>query len=109
MRLLIQRCLESSVQVEEKQVGKINHGLVILVGFTHNDTEKEIDYLVDKTIHLRIFDDEAGVMNRSILETGGSILSISQFTLYANTKKGGRRPSYSDALKGSEAIKLYNL
>ncbi len=109
MRLVIQRCLESSVQIGEKQVGKINHGLVILVGFTQNDTEKEIDYLVDKTIHLRIFDDEYGVMNKSLLETEGSILSISQFTLYANTKKGGRRPSYIDALKGSEAIKLYEL
>ena len=108
MRIVIQRSLSSSVTVKEKQVGKIEKGLVILVGFTQNDSEKEIDYLVDKVINLRIFDDENGVMNKSIKEINGSILSISQFTLYANTKKG-RRPSYIEALRGEEAIELYNL
>lgn len=109
MKILIQRSLESSITVNKKIVGKINHGLVILVGFTKNDTTKEIDYLVDRAINLRIFDDENGVMNKSLLETKGSILSISQFTLYANTRKSGRRPSYSDALNGEEAKKLYDI
>ena len=109
MKILMQRSLESSVTVNKKIVGKINHGLVILVGFTKNDTTKEIDYLVDRAINLRIFDDENGVMNKSLLETKGSILSISQFTLYANTRKSGRRPSYSDALNGEEAKKLYDI
>ena len=109
MKILMQRSLESSVTVNKKIVGKINHGLVILVGFTKNDTTKEIDYLVDRAINLRIFDDENGIMNKSLLETKGSILSISQFTLYANTRKSGRRPSYSDALNGEEAKKLYDI
>ena len=109
MKILMQRSLESSVTVNKKIVGKINHGLVILVGFTKNDTTKEINYLVDRAINLRIFDDENGVMNKSLLETKGSILSISQFTLYANTRKSGRRPSYSDALNGEEAKKLYDI
>ena len=109
MRLLIQRCLKSSVEVDNKSVGEIDYGLVIFVGFTQGDSEKEIDYLVDKVMHLRIFDDDNGVMNLSLLDVNGSILSISQFTLYADTKKSGRRPSYSHALKGSEAIKLYDL
>ena len=82
--------------------------LVILVGFTYGDTEKDIDYLANKVIHLRIFDDENGVMNRSLLDVGGSILSISQFTLYADTRKG-RRPSYVEALEPMEATRLYEL
>lgn len=109
MRVILQRSLASSVSVDSKVVGKINHGLVILVGFTKNDSEKEIDYLVNKVINLRIFDDEDGVMNRSLLDVRGSVLSISQFTLYANTKKGGRRPSYIDALNGDKAASLYDL
>ena len=106
MRVLVQRSLSSSVKVSGKTVGKIPFGLVLLVGFTENDTSSDIDYLVDKIIHLRIFDDENGVMNKSILEVGGSILSVSQFTLYADTKKG-RRPSYINALRGDKAILLY--
>lgn len=109
MRIVLQRSLNSSVTVEEKIVGKIDKGLVILVGFTYGDTEKEIDYLIDKTINLRIFDDEFGVMNKSLLDIKGSILSISQFTLYANTKKGGRRPSYSEALEPTKAKELYDI
>lgn len=108
MKLVIQRSKEAKVEVNEKIVGSINHGLVVLVGFTPGDTETDIDYLIDKIIHLRIFDDESGVMNRSLLDVKGSILSISQFTLYADTKKG-RRPCYIHAMKGDEAISLYEL
>lgn len=108
MRVIIQRSKHSSVSIEEKVVGEINKGLCILVGFTDGDTETDIDYIVKKVVNLRIFDDENGVMNKSILEVGGSILSISQFTLYADTKKGNR-PSYIKAMKGENVIKLYEL
>lgn len=107
MRVLVQRSLESSVLVDNKIVGKIESGLVLFVGFTHGDSKKEIDYMVDKVINLRIFDDENGVMNKSLMDVHGSILSISQFTLYGNAKKG-RRPSYVDALGGEDASKLYD-
>lgn len=107
MRVLVQRSLDSSVLVDNKIVGKIESGLVLLVGFTHGDSKKEIDYMVDKVINLRIFDDENGVMNKSLMDVHGSILSISQFTLYGNAKKG-RRPSYVDALGGEDASKLYD-
>ncbi len=107
MRIVVQRSKEASVSVDNKVVGKIDHGMVILVGFTYNDTIEDIDYMINKVINLRIYDDEEGVMNKSILDVGGSILSISQFTLYADATKG-RRPSYVDALKGEEAIKLYD-
>ena len=109
MKVLIQRVLSSSVTVEDKIVGKIDKGLLIFVGFTEGDSEKEINYMVDKIINLRIFDDENGVMNKSVLEVENtSILSISQFTLYADTKKGNR-PSYRNALNGTDASKLYDL
>ncbi len=108
MRAVLQRSLHSEVSINGKKVGSIDKGLVILVGFTYKDEEKDIDYLVDKILHLRIFDDENGVMNQSLLDQGGSILSISQFTLYADTKKG-RRPSYIKALKSEEAKPLYDL
>ena len=107
MRILVQRSKESSVKVNKEVVGKIDKGLVLLVGFTEGDTSREIDYMIKKVLNLRIFDDENGVMNKSILDVGGSILSISQFTLYADTKKGNR-PSYVKALNGEKAIKLYN-
>ena len=94
MKVLVQRVLSSSVEVDNKIVGQINKGLMLLVGFTDSDTDKEIDYMVDKIINLRIFDDENGVMNKSLIDVNGSILSISQFTLYADTRKG-RRPSSS--------------
>ena len=106
MRVLVQRSLKSSVSVNNKVVGSIDSGLVLLVGFTEGDTSSDIDYLVKKVVNLRIFDDEDGVMNRSILDVSGSILSISQFTLYGDAKKGNR-PSYFNALNGNEAIKLY--
>ena len=107
MKVLIQRVLSSSVTVEDKIVGKIDKGLLIFVGFTEGDSEKEINYMVDKIINLRIFDDENGVMNKSLLDVKGSILSISQFTLYADASKG-RRPSYIKALGGDSASVLYN-
>ncbi len=107
MRLIVQRSLESSVKVNNEIVGKIPYGLVVLVGFTEGDTETEINYLADKLINLRIFDDENGVMNKSLLDVKGSVLSISQFTLYADAKKG-RRPSYAAALNGEKAVILYN-
>lgn len=94
--------------MDGKVTGKIDRGLVIFVGFTYGDTEKEIDYLVKKVVNLRIFEDENNVMNKSILDVGGDVLSISQFTLYADTKKGNR-PSYIKALKSSDAIALYDL
>ncbi len=108
MRILVQRSLKSSVSVDGKTIGKIDRGLVLLVGFTYGDSEKEIDYLINKVLHLRIFDDEHGVMNKSILDVGGSILSVSQFTLYADTKKGNR-PSYVKALDSINAVKLYKI
>ena len=107
MKVLVQRVLSSSVEVNNKIVGQINKGLMLLVGFTDSDTDKEIDDMVDKIIHLRIFDDENGVMNKSLIDVNGSILSISQFTLYADTRKG-RRPSYIKALSGDKAILLYD-
>lgn len=107
MKVVIQRVKNASVKVDEKTIGKIDFGLVLLVGFTHNDSIEQIEYMVDKIINLRIFNDENGVMNKSLIDVGGSILSISQFTLYADCKKG-RRPSYVDALNPNEAIKLYD-
>lgn len=107
MRVLVQRCDKASVSVDNKIVGKIDKGMMILVGFTDTDTSNNIDYLVDKVLNLRIYDDESGIMNKSILDVGGSILSVSQFTLYADTKKG-RRPSYVNALNGEKATLLYD-
>jgi len=107
MRLVIQRSKDASVTVDNKVVGKIKSGLVILVGFTEGDTEEIIDKMINKVINLRIFDDEDGVMNKSLLDVDGSILSISQFTLYADTRKG-RRPSYIKALRGEESTILYD-
>ena len=106
MKVVIQRSKNSSVKINGKINGEIKKGLVILSCFTEDDTIEDIDYIVKKTLNLRIFDDEKGVMNKSILDAGGSILSISQFTLYAETKKGNR-PSYIKALNGEKAIKLY--
>ena len=108
MKVVIQRSKNASVEVDNKVVGKIDKGLVILVGFTENDNENIIDKMVNKVINLRIFDDENGVMNKSLLDGNGDILSISQFTLYADTKKG-RRPSYIKALRGEESTILYDI
>lgn len=108
MKVIVQRCEKAQVSVNNEVVGKITNGMMILVGFTNSDTTDEIDYLVNKILNLRIFDDENGVMNKSILEVKGSILSISQFTLYADTTKGNR-PSYIKAMKGDDASKLYKI
>lgn len=108
MRVIVQRSKYSSVYVKNKLINEINHGLVILVSFTQNDSIKEIEYLVNKIINLRIFDDENKIMNKSVLDVKGEVLSISQFTLYADTNKGNR-PSYINALKGEEATILYDL
>ena len=107
MRVLVQRSGKASVSVDEKVIGSIPEGLVILVGFTEGDNLEKIEYLAKRVVNLRIFPDENGVMNKSILDFGGSILSISQFTLYADTKKGNR-PSYINALGGDKAVELYN-
>ena len=106
MRVIVQRSNESKVLVDKKIVGKIDKGLVLLVGFTHNDDIDDIKYIVNKIVNLRIFDDENGIMNQSIKDTNGKILSISQFTLYADTKKGNR-PSYINAMKSVTAINMY--
>lgn len=108
MRVLVQRSKHSLVTINDKINGEIPFGLTLLVGFTTGDDEKIIDYMVDKIINLRIFDDENGIMNKSLLDVSGSILSISQFTLYADASKG-RRPSYIKALRGEEATILYDL
>lgn len=106
MRALVQRSNESYVKVDNNIVGKIDKGLVVLVGFTQNDTNEDIDYIIRKLIGLRVFEDEDGVMNLSIKDINGSILSISQFTLYASTKDGNR-PSYINSLNKDQAIILY--
>ncbi len=108
MRVVVQRSLHSRVTVEERVTGDIEKGVVLLVGFKVGDTEKEIDYMVKKVLNLRIFDDEDGVMNKSLLDVGGDVLSISQFTLYGNARKGNR-PSYIDAMPGGDAVKFYEL
>lgn len=108
MRALIQRVVNSEVLVDGNIVGKINRGLLVLVGFKDGDTIKDIDYIVDKIVNLRIFDDENKIMNKSLIDIKGDILSVSQFTLYADTKKG-RRPSYDKALNSVEAKNMYQL
>lgn len=106
MKVVVTRCISANVKVDNNVVGKINEGLLVLVGFNTADTEKDIDYIVDKVINLRIFNDELGIMNKSAFELNKEILSVSQFTLYADTKNG-RRPSYINALNSKDAIKLY--
>lgn len=108
MKLLIQRSKKSKVLVDKKTVGEIERGLVVLVGFTHKDTIDDIKRLTKKLVNLRIFDDDNHIMNKSILDVKGQILSISQFTLYADCKKGNR-PSYINSMKANEAKKLYEL
>ena len=108
MRVLVQRSGKSSVTIDNKINGKINSGLVLLVGFHEGDGKEHIEYLAKKVVNLRIFPDENDVMNKSILEYGGDILSISQFTLYADTKKGNR-PSYVAALGGEKSTQLYDM
>lgn len=108
MRVVVQKCIESSVTVDGKIISSIGKGLMVLVGFTHDDNESDIDYMVNKVTNLRIFEDEKGVMNKSVIDESGEILCISQFTLYGNTDKGNR-PSYIDAMGGDKAIELYDI
>ena len=108
MRAVVQRAQNAQVVVDDRVVGNILFGLVILVGFTEGDGLEQIKKMVHKVLNLRIFPDDNGVMNRSALDVEGKILSVSQFTLYADTKKGNR-PSYIKALNGEEAKKLYDL
>jgi len=107
MRVLVSRVKSSSVAVDGKTVGQCQNGLLVLSCFKEGDSQKEIEYLAKKCASLRIFDDENGIMNKSVMDVGGSILSISQFTLYANAEKGNR-PSYILALGGDRASKLYD-
>lgn len=106
MKVVIQRVNEASVEVDSKIVGTINKGLVVLVGFTEGDNLDTLKWMVNKIVNLRIFDDDEGVMNLSVKEIKGDILSVSQFTLYGDTTKGNR-PSYIKALEPDEASKLY--
>ena len=105
MRVILQRSLNSNVIINNKVNGSIDHGYVILVGFTHDDNKEIVNKMINKIINLRVFEDENEKMNLSILDTKGSVLSISQFTLYANTSEG-RRPSFTDAMNPEEATKL---
>lgn len=107
MRVVLQRVAHASVTVEEKVIGKIQRGFLLLVGVTHDDAMEDMEYLVRKIVQMRIFEDEEGKLNRSIQDIGGEILSVSQFTLYADTKKGNR-PSFSKAAPGDVAIEMFD-
>lgn len=107
MRTVIQRVSRAQVRVDGQTTGEIGPGLLILLGVAQGDTSREADYLLDKIINLRIFEDAGGKMNLSLLETGGQLMVISQFTLYADCRKG-RRPSFTDAAPPGEAEKLYD-
>ena len=107
MKLVIQRVKAASVKVHGEHVGEIGGGLLVLAGVSWGDTEADAAFLARKTVHLRIFDDENGVMNRSVLDTGGAILAVSQFTLYGDCKKGNR-PSYIEAAPPDKGLKLYD-
>jgi len=106
MRAVLQRVKEASVRVEAATVGRIGRGLLVLLGVGQGDTEADAEHLAEKALHLRIFADEAGQMNRSVIEVGGGVLVVSQFTLYGDARKG-RRPGYSAAAAPEEANRLY--
>lgn len=106
MRVVLQRSKQASVTVDGEVTGAIGHGFVLLVGLTHTDTEEDAEYVAKKVAGLRLFEDEEGKMNRSIGETGGQILSVSQFTLYGDCRKG-RRPSFIEAARPEQAEPLY--
>jgi len=107
MRVVIQRVTRASVTIAGELKSSIGRGMMILVGFCNEDTDQDLDWAVKKIAQLRIFDDEQGVMNKSIEETGGEILAVSQFTLYASCKKGNR-PSYIRAAKPDISVPLYD-
>ena len=106
MRCVVQRVTEASVTVNGETVGAVGPGLMVLIGVSTEDTDADLKYMADKVPNLRIFDDENGVMNRSVIDAGGSILAVSQFTLYGDAR-GGRRPSYIRAAKPDEANAMY--
>ena len=106
MRVVLQRVSHASVTVDGEIIGKIQRGFLLLVGVTHDDAMEDMEYLVRKIVQMRIFEDEEGKLNRSIQDIGGEILSVSQFTLYADTKKGNR-PSFSKAAPGDVAIEMF--
>ena len=106
MRAVVQRVKQSSVIVDDEIVAEIGKGLLVLLGISKDDGINDIKWLADKIVHLRIFEDELGKMNKSVLEVGGELLVVSQFTLYGDCRKG-RRPNYMEALSGEEANKLY--
>ena len=107
MRLVIQRVSDARVEVDERVTGRIGRGLLVFLGISKSDTEKEADYLLDKLVGLRIFPDNEGKMNRSISDAAGSLLIVSQFTLYGDCRKG-RRPSFDLAAPPDRAKELYN-
>ena len=107
MRLVIQRVLESSVRIDGEIVGQIGKGFMVLCGVEDGDTEADVRYCIDKTVNLRIFEDDAGKMNRSILDDGGEILAISQFTLHGDVRHG-RRPSFIKAARPETAVPRYD-
>lgn len=107
MRLLVQRVSKANVKVDNKIIGKIDKGFLVFLGITHKDEEEIADYLVKKLLNLRVFEDENGKMNLSLKDVEGQLLIIPQFTLYADTKKSGNRPSFTDAAKPEHAEKLY--
>ena len=106
MRAVLQRVTRASVTVEERVVGEIGHGVLVLVGVGQGDDEAQADHVAEKVANLRIFPDDEGVMNRSVLDSGGSVLVVSQFTLYGDCRRG-RRPSYAGAAPPAEAERLY--
>jgi len=107
MRLVVQRVKRASVTADGVLTGEIGPGLAVLVGVTRGDTDRDARYLAEKTVHLRIFEDDEGKMNRSLLDVGGAVLSVSQFTLYGDCRKG-RRPSFAAAAPPAEAERLYD-
>jgi D-tyrosyl-tRNA(Tyr) deacylase len=107
MRAVVQRVSEASVRVDGDVVGRIGAGLVVLLGVGQGDADADVDYLADKVVNLRILADDAGQMNRSVLDAGGEVLVVSQFTLYGDARRG-RRPGYSDAARPDEASRLYD-
>ena len=107
MKLLLQRVAEARILVNEHTVGAIGRGLLVFIGICRNDSDEDAAYLLNKLFHLRIFPDESGKMNRSIQESGGSLLIVSQFTLCGDTSRG-RRPSFDQAAPPEEAQRLYN-
>ncbi len=106
MRVVVQRVAHARVVVEGETVGSIGRGLMVLVGVEDADTQEDVDWLAQKVVSMRIFDDESGVMNRSVVDIGGDVLVVSQFTLHASTRKGNR-PSYIKAAKGDFAEPMY--